>query len=56
MLVITDHLPVFQVCTYNDVYNKADTNENRYVYKRCLEEDTIANFVNKIGKVNWDQI
>ena len=54
---VSDHLPVFQICSYdvdNDKsYNKADS---RFVYKRLVDECTMTNYVNEIAKVNWEAI
>ena len=53
---VSDHLPVFQICSYNVDDCTDRKTESRFAYKRHVDECSMTNFINEIANVNWETI
>ena len=48
-------MPIFQICTYNDRSgNKHE--QKHFVYKRCLDEDSVNKFIKEVSNIEWNDV
>ena len=50
---VSDHLPVFQICNYDSV---KENKNNKFTYKRCLDEESVKMFVGKVSNIDWNSV
>ena len=51
---VSDYLPVFQVCNYGECKNKDE--DNKFVFKRCLDENSVNRFIEAVSNTSWNEV